>query len=391
MRFSRHSIALVLVLAMLMPMNSCVYDYRPDVAGRAGYVAIEGDILVGDTCRFDVRLSTDLEDKRNEGEPLSYTLRVEASDGTVFPCQGDVVDLTNADPALEYRLVVDVSSPFSATYESTWAPVETTPSIDDLSWSIEDDGSRLWVNVSTHSERETGYYRWTASETWEYYATYYADHFFAFSGTAYKGKSIDSDAIIEYEEGDNTFFCWKSDELSDILIGSTADLTEDRLVNYGIYSFLPEDRKVSHVYFVELTQRRLTDEAYRFWENLLRNSTNVGGLFSPEPLELRGNIANVDDPDELVLGYVSVATLSRAKLFINNYDTRFSRWSGPSYGDTIVSPRDYRKFYDWQYRVGWFEITGERSGWVWLPKECVDCRTSGGTKDRPSWWINNDK
>jgi len=35
---------------------ACVYDFQPDYQGQAGYVAIEGDILIGDTSRFDVRL-----------------------------------------------------------------------------------------------------------------------------------------------------------------------------------------------------------------------------------------------------------------------------------------------------------------------------------------------
>ena len=64
----------ICLLLLAFATASCVYDYRPDVAGRAGYVAIEGDILIGDTSRFDVRLSTDLGDEQNVGDPLTYTL-----------------------------------------------------------------------------------------------------------------------------------------------------------------------------------------------------------------------------------------------------------------------------------------------------------------------------
>ena len=146
------------------------------------------------------------------------------------------------------------------------------------------------------------------------------------------------------------------------------------------------------MYFVELSQIRLTEEAYRFWETVRNNSTNVGGLFSPEPSEMRGNIVNVDDPDELVLGYVSVSTCTRKKMFVDNYDTRFSNWRGPSYG--LVEPfpdipDEWRKYYGWKYRYGW--LNDETGQTVWAPIECIDCRASGGTKERPWWWINNDK
>ena len=379
----------LLVGLLLFAVASCIYDFHPEWQGQAGYVAIEGDILVGDTSRFAVRLSTDLEDKNNEGNPMRYTLYVEARDGTVYPLQDGVVDLTAADVSQEYRLVVEVSSPFRRNYISAWAPVQVTQPIDSLSWSVEADGSKLWVNVSTHSGGEVGYYRWSAAETWEFHATYYASYFFALAGTTYRGTLVPQDAILEYMDGDNTFCCWKSAERSDVLLGSTNELSEDRLVDYGLFSFEPDDRRVSYIYSVEVSQIRLSEEAWRFWDNMRVNSSDVGGLFSPEPSELRGNIVNADDPDELVLGYVNVATRSRARLFVNNAETLFSRWRGPSYGiEYLHDPREYRKYYGWVYRVGWYD---ETKGWAWVPAECVDCRFSDGTKDRPSWWINDDK
>lgn len=378
---------LILFILAALAVVSCVYDFHPEWQGQAGYVAIEGDIIVGDTCSFSVRFSTDLEDRSNEGNPLGWTLRVEADDGTVYPLDGGVVDLREADLSQQYRLVVDVTSPFRRTYASAWAPVQVSPPIDSLSWSIDDD--KLWVEVSVHSDAGTGWYRWSASETWEYHATYYASYFFVLAGTTYKGTTYAYDNIVEFQDGENTFFCWKSAERSDILLGSTSSLSEDRLVDYRLFAFDPTDRRVSHVYSVELSQERISEDAYRYWEALLNNSSNVGGLFSPEPSELRGNIVNVDDPDELVLGYVSVSTRSRSRLFIENSKTLFSRWRGPSYGiEYLMDPREYRKYYGWVYRVGWLD---EVKGWAWLPAECVDCRFSGGTKDRPSWWINDDK
>ena len=377
----------LLCLLPLFALASCIYDFHPEWQGQEGFVAIEGDIRVGDTCRFDVRLSTQLDNPQNVGSPLTYSLRVEAGDGTVYPLRDSIVDLTKADISQEYRLVVDVTAPFRRTYASSWEPVHISPPIDSLSWSIEDGGSKLWVNLSTHSDSDSGFYRWTALETWEYHATYYAEYFFAPAGTVYKGQTVEQDTFLENMDGDNTYYCWRSVPRDDILLGSTQDLSKDRLVDFHLFAFAPEDKRISYVYSVDLIQTRLTEAAYRYWETLNRNSSDVGGLFSAEPVELRGNLVNVDDPDELVLGYVSVTTCSRWRMFIKNSDTRFSRWHGPSYGFVTPFPDEYRKYYGWGYRVGWME----EGDFVWLPGECVDCRRAGGTKDRPSWWINNDK
>ena len=389
MHSTRNRVGFLLTIALTALVSACVYDFQPTIMGQSGYVTVEGDILIGEQCSFSAHLSTRLDIENNRDTSLVCSFRVESSDGAVFPCQDGIVDLTSASPDLEYRLVMNVLSPFSRTYVSKWAPVEISPPIDSLSWSVNDDGSRMWVNVSTHSDKEAGYYRWTASETWEYHATYGVTHFFALAGTEYRGRVFKNDAIVEFEEGDNTYYCWDSAQRSDIMICSTEGLSEDRLVNLGIYAFSNADIKVSHIYCVQLSQVSLTEEAYRYWSTLKDNTTNVGGLFSPEPAEMRGNLVNIDDPDELVLGYISVTTRTHDRMFIDNYVTRFSRWRGPSYGFEYLFPEEYREYYGWQYRPAWY--TESEKKWVWLPKECVDCRAFGGTKDRPSWWINQDK
>ena len=59
-------IRLILCFLTALSVGACVYDFHPEYQGQAGYVAIEGDILVGDTCRFEVRFSTDLEDQNKD-------------------------------------------------------------------------------------------------------------------------------------------------------------------------------------------------------------------------------------------------------------------------------------------------------------------------------------
>ena len=382
--------SIFLCLMTAFAVVSCVYDFHPDIVGEAGYVAIEGDILVGDTSRFDVRLSTDLEDKKNVGAPVTYTLRVEASDGTVYPQQEDgLVILTSADVSQEFRLVVEVTDPFKRTYASHWAPVQISPLIDSLTYVISEDRTRMDINLSTHSDGPTGYLRWEAAETWEYHSYIYTTYFYAPAGTEYKGTIYKSGTITEFQDGENYYWCWKSKHRSDVLTASTLELSEDRLVDYTLYSFSNMDQEVSHIYFVELTQTRLSEEGYRYWEKMNRNSTDVGGLFSPEPSELRGNIANLDDPEELVLGYIGVSTASRARMFIESYKLGFCYWRGPFYGERILPSYNWDSYYQSGWRVGWMDESGQ---FYWLPGECVDCtRIGGGTKDRPSWWPDDHK
>ena len=378
----------ILCLLTAFSVGACVYDFHPDYQGQAGYVAIEGDILIGDTSRFDVRLSTDLENKQNVGDPLTYTLRVESSDGTMYPQRDSMVVLTDADLSQAYRLVVEVTAPIKRTYASQWTPVEITPQIDSLAYAVAEDRSRMDIQLSTHSGGPGGYYRWTAAETYEYHSSTYTTDFYVPSGAVYKGKTYPQEAIIPFEDGENYYYCWKSQRRSDVMIASTIDLTEDRLSDHTLYSFTNMDREVSLLYFVEITQTRISEAGYHYWEKMHSNSTDVGGMFSPEPSELRGNIVNVDDPDELVLGFIGVSTVSRVSMYINNYEVRFSYWRGPSYGDIVLNSSLWSSYWRSGYRFAFYSDEGP----LWFPGECIDCtRIGDGTKERPSWWPNNHK
>lgn len=381
-------LCLLLSLLTVFAVASCVYDFHSEIVGEAGYVAIEGDILIGDTSRFDVRLSTNLESQLNAGDPLTYTLQVESSGGAVYPLQDTIVVLTDADVSQEYRLVVEVTAPFKRTYASQWAPVEIAPQIDSLTYVISEDRSRMDIKLSTHSDGPTGYLHWDATEIYEYHSATYAGEFYVPAGTVYKGKTYLQGGIIPFEDDDNYYYCWKSQHRSEVMTASTMDLAEDKLVDHLLYSFSNMDREVSLLYFVEITQTRLSEEGYRYWEKMRSNSTDVGGLFSPEPSELRGNIVNVDNPDELVLGFIGVSTTSRVSMFIDNYKLAFSQWRGPFYGDMVLDSRTWYANWRSGFRFAFYSDDGSH----WFPGECVDCtRLGGGTKDRPSWWPNDHK
>lgn len=381
-------LCLLLSLLTVFAVASCVYDFHSEIVGEAGYVAIEGDILIGDTSRFDVRLSTNLESQLNAGDPLTYTLQVESSGGAVYPLQDTIVVLTDADVSQEYRLVVEVTAPFRRTYASQWAPVEIAPQIDSLTYVISEDRSRMDIKLSTHSDGPVGYLHWDAAEIYEYHSATYAAEFYVPAGTVYRGKTYLQGEIIPFEDDDNFYYCWKSQHRSEVMTASTMDLAEDKLVDHLLYSFSNMDREVSLLYFVEITQTRLSEEGYRYWEKMRSNSTDVGGLFSPEPSELRGNIVNVDNPDELVLGFIGVSTTSRVSMFIDNYKLAFSQWRGPFYGDMVLDSRTWYANWRSGFRFAFYSDDGSH----WFPGECVDCtRLGGGTKDRPSWWPNDHK
>lgn len=400
----------LLMLVLAASVSSCIYDFNPDLSGEDGYLVIEGDIALGEVSSFRIHLSSRLDTWQSERVDI-HRFVVEASDGSIYEGMGHSeyysVDMREADPSLQYRIVLNAVLPSDygagevrpRRYVSSWSSLVEPAAIDSLSYSINERGTEMAIRVSTHSPERLGFYRWTAEETWEYRSDCYAFYYFMPAGTRYKDGVVSKDTVAAFENGENIYYCWTSDSRSQLMTGSTEALTEDRLVNYQIYTLANTDWRVSYVYGVEVRQTRISEEAFRYWEALKRNTTDVGGLFSPEPSELRGNIVNESDEKEMVLGYVSVVKPVTRRLFVDDRINRFYREKWEPLPEPFVPARgDWGKLYKQGFVPTTYHdpeafgsnipevIFGVNDEYYWRPVRCVDCRLKGGTKNKPEWW-----
>ena len=94
-----------------------------------------------------------------------------------------------------------------------------------------------------------------------------------------------------------------------------------------------------------------------------------------------GNIYNVSDPDELVIGYVEVASVARKEMYIS------------AEAGLYVPEED--AYHDCEiFLVKSGQVIPSDLVWYRYPDSktypsCVDCRAKpGATKNRPAWWPN---
>ena len=382
-------------VALLAVVSSCVYDYDPQIDGEGGYMIVEGDIIIGDMSSISLSYSWTLVDTLDTAEErmrLLYgtQMHVEDSNGGRYENQSATVsgapyglfDMRTADPSLEYRLVIKNNK---GTYASAWGKATTGGQIDSLSYRITEDRTTMEIMVSTHSsDPQGGYYRWSVNETWEYHAMTDALYKYVILAPG-QGE------VVELQNDEHTYRCWSSGRRPEIMTGTTVELKEDRLVDHVLYTLNYHDERISALYCPEVLQMRIPKDAYRYWEVMNRNSSDVGGLFSPEPSELRGNVVNLDHPDELVLGYVGVMSVIRSKFYIDNSFIQFYRRGEQLRPviDTLNNPYDYWLAYHTGKRPAYDvfnDTTGDWVGYEWWPVSCVDCRTKGGTVTKPADW-----
>ncbi|HEY5825004.1 MAG TPA: DUF4249 family protein, partial [Cyclobacteriaceae bacterium] len=174
-------------------------------------------------------------------------------------------------------------------------------------------------------------------------------------------------------------------------IYSSKSLAQDIVKSYDLLFIPYESRKLYYEYSILVKQHVITEEAYAYWVQTIRNSENLGSIYAPIPSQVIGNIHCATNPSEPVIGYFSASSITNKRVSITRQEIPgpSKSYENESYlgcKDEIVSPSDSRLSYliisDKKYDL----ITGEFIGYSVSPPSCLDCRTQGGGNVRPPFW-----
>jgi len=250
------------------------------------------------------------------------------------------------------------------------------PPIDSISY-INEPGTGLTVYANTHDPAgKTHYYQWTYVETYEYHSWY-------FSSIRY----VPVDSVAERDTPIQV--CYLSIPSTDILIGSSAALSSD-VISMAPLEMIPEySVKLGVEYSTLVTQTALTKDAYTYWQNMRANSEQLGSIFGPQPFQVNGNFHSASNPNETVIGYLSVTTAQRKRIFITGAKINWQLLPPPCVLDTAntVSPVPPRKLSSWTSDPNFILIAVYRPGiYLGTYGGCGDCRFDGGALAKPSFW-----
>ncbi len=68
-------------------------------------------------------------------------------------------------------------------------------------------------------------------------------------------------------------------------------------------------------HFFNVAQHSITKEAYIYWETVKKVAQSTGSIFDTPPGPINGNIYNVNDPDERVLGFFEVSAVDTIRTY----------------------------------------------------------------------------
>ena len=381
----------ILILFLTLMATSCIYPFTPEPVDGSGSLVIEGDILIGNISVFNIGHTVPITNPEAEPEHPNGKIWVENDAGAIFdgfpdPSKPGVfnVDTQYADPEKQYRLHF-IDNDKGKEYISDWERVCGAPEIDSLSYILDYDKAKLNIALSMHSRGES-FFRWSYVEDWQYNSDFFAYVKFVVdvpSGWRRSGHLEYADHIL-----DNTYICYDHAVSTKILTFSTEKQTDDRFVDLEFLPINQDDLRIQNLYRIVVSLEPLTKDAYLYWENIKTNSEYNGNLFAPNPSELVGNIRCVQNPDELVMGYVNVAQIARKQLVIDDIDINFYKSSQPPYEIAELSQRDYNEYYFEQFYLPYGTIypPGDLTQTYWAPARCVDCIYGGGTREKPEDW-----
>ncbi len=86
-----------------------------------------------------------------------------------------------------------------------------------------------------------------------------------------------------------------------------------------LVAYIPDDGgRFMEKYMAVIEQASLTKEAYQFFDILKSQLSIQGNIFDPPPATIRGNIINLDNPDDEVIGYFRASDAKRDTIFISS-------------------------------------------------------------------------
>ena len=212
------------------------------------------------------------------------------------------------EEGLSYFVQIEIGG---NTYRSTPQVMPSILGEDALSFSFErariadnPDAAQLILKTELTLPQVTGeyYLRWAVEEAFFWDLTFFPNPF-----------NIPPPNCIVFAYPDPERITLVNGKLLNRPGGKSSQVVAQRLVDQ---SFL------SRHYFM-VNQLSISKEAYTYWERVREVVNNSGSVFDSPPAAIRGNFSNINDAEEVVLGFVEVAKSRETRLFTTRGDVPY--------------------------------------------------------------------
>ncbi|PLX14549.1 MAG: hypothetical protein C0598_01000 [Marinilabiliales bacterium] len=376
---------IIILLSMsFFGLTSCIDEYWPEVSRYQNQLVVDGGIS-NELPPYTIKLSKS--SPANEIDYMPYsgcTLIIEDGDGEQEYLketeEGTYQSSTNGmqgSIGQKYRL--KIQTPDGKSYESDYDYIKNPVTIENVYAKTETQESNevdhtlygYQFYVSTENTiSDSNFYLWKLEYTSHYQSDYFIKYY-------YDGQ------VRLFQPIDSLFNCYYTGSVKSIYTFNTDQLTNKKLENYPLHFVNTESRMLSLRYSLNVNQHTISKKAFKFWSALEEQNSEQGSLYSRQPYQIQGNIKNVNDEGEPVLGYFLVSGVDTKRIFVDRPEVPFY------YTDCTINDGNYKQYAElyWAdpvfYPIYIIVYEGNRA----VPGQpCADCRQRGGTIVKPEFW-----
>lgn len=311
---------LIVFTISIIAIASCVEEYWPELNGEYEDLLVVDGKITNEAGPYTITLSRSSSLLEPAHHPLPQAIVI------INDNQGNSETLTETSPGIyhtsvggiqgvvgrRYKLTIQIGN---KTYESKYEEILEPIDIGTISCKKENklvneiteeykDGYQFYLttlmNVNIDHEN---YQYWEVEETYEYHAPYPREYIYNEKGLA------------EYPYPFETFYCWPTNIIKDRFIQSTENLnlTQSGTSELALHFIRLGDEKLRIKYSAQAKQYTISEEAYSFHKALEEMNSAEDKLYMSQPYQIRGNLVNIDDPEEAILGYFLTAGVSRSQ------------------------------------------------------------------------------
>lgn len=360
-------------------LEGCVDPYHPEIGENQQSIIIYGTLTDREGYHY-------ISVYRSVSYKSDVNIPVQGCVVEVIDDSGNTIQFYENEPGLyeqwinqeylktgkKYKLRVTVAD---SAYESRYETMLPCPPVQNVYYKIETKGTsdpdntiygiQFYTDLVAHS----GYaknYRWELEETWEYHSEYMI--YYIWDGQMIQKVSSGSDSL---------FYCWTTKSIHEIYTGSINHVTGDSLARIPLRYVSNETDRLKVKYSLLIKQYSLSDTAYEYWNQLKKLNQETGGLYETQPPQIRGNISNMHNASEIVLGAFNVSGLSEKRIFVSEHFTFFPpnyncvAWV-PPFGFPPSPLPIYLVYDQWEFKLA--------------DRKCFNCTLLGGTIQKPDFW-----
>ncbi len=368
----------------------CVEEYMPEIDRYENLLVVDG-MITTDPGPYKVKLS------RSSGLQNPQYIPQESATLIIRDDQGYTETLTEMEPGVymtspigiqgetgkSYQL--EVRTPDGKTYLSGFERMKTPVGISQVYTEQEFhpqegylhdlEGLRFYIDTEK-AMSDTVYLMWSLYETYEYKVDFKVR--FYYEGT-----------LKPFPNPDSLQTCWATNRIPNLFTSNTAGLAEPVIRHFPLHYVDTETRKLYFRYSLLVRQYAMNKQLWNFWEEVKKQNETQGGLFDQQPYQIIGNLRNPDDPEEPVLGQFTVAGVEEHRIFVDRPPLYFY------YSKCVLTDLDFENMATISYYPpeSWpiYVTTGLMGGRALPMQECLDCRLSGGTIEKPDFWTKYEK